>query len=169
MKKVIFFTSLSALFLTLFQTAVLSHISVFQVLPDMILALLLYVALLNGSLTGIISGFICGLLVDFLSLAPLGLHSFIFTLLAFIAGKFYGVYNLNKIVLPCLIGSAAFILKVIILFALNFVFGKNIHLYDVFTIKFLIEFIVNILFTPVIFLFLSLFPSAFIAKDSVLL
>ena len=61
MKKVILWTSLSVFFITLLQTAIFSHISFFTVLPDFILLTVIYIAISNGSLTGLICGFIAGL------------------------------------------------------------------------------------------------------------
>lgn len=165
MKRVILWTSLAAFFIGLLQTAVFSHISFFPMLPDFILLLILYTAVSNGSTAGLICGFICGLFLDFLSAAPIGLHSFIFTLLGFTAGKIYGLYNLNKIVLPCLLGILGFLFNAFLLFVLRFIFGQNIHTYTIFSTDFLIRLAVNAAFTPVLFLFFNLFPSIFKIKE----
>lgn len=165
MKKVILWTSLSVFFISLLQTAVFSHISFFKVLPDLILLTVVYIAIFNGSLTGLICGFIAGLLLDFLSLAPLGLHSFIFTLTGYLVGKFYGLYNLNKVVFPCILGGLAFLFKAALLFVLKLLFGQNIHTYNFISIGFAIEAAVNIVFTPLIFLFFNLFPQAFTLEE----
>ncbi|WP_253676694.1 MULTISPECIES: rod shape-determining protein MreD [unclassified Treponema] len=165
MKKVILWTSLSVFFITLLQTAVFSHISFFAVLPDLVLLTVIYIAISNGAITGLICGFIAGLLADFLSAAPIGLHSFIFTLTGYLIGKFYGFYNLNKIVFPCILGTLGFLFKVLLLFILKILFGQNIHTYDIFSVNFAIEAAVNIVFTPFVFLFFNLFPQAFISKE----
>ena len=165
MKKVILWTSLSVFFITLLQTAIFSHISFFTVLPDLILLTVIYIAISNGSLTGLICGFIAGLLADFLSAAPIGLHSFIFTLTGYLVGKFYGIYNLNKVIFPCILGGLGFVFKVLLLFVLKILFGQNIHTYNIFSINFAIEAAVNIFFTPFVFLFFNLFPQAFISRS----
>ncbi|UTC67804.1 MULTISPECIES: rod shape-determining protein MreD [unclassified Treponema] len=165
MRKVILWTSLSVFFITLLQTAVFSHISFFTVLPDLVLLTVIYIAISNGSLSGLICGFIAGLLADFLSASPIGLHSFIFTLTGYIVGKFYGIYNLNKIIFPCVLGGLAFLSKVLLLFILKLLFGQNIHTYNVFSLNFAIESAVNILFAPLVFLFFNLFPQAFKSKE----
>ena len=153
MKKVILWTSLSVFFITLLQTAIFSHISFFTVLPDLVLLTVIYIAISNGSLTGLICGFIAGLLADFLSAAPIGLHSFI--------------YNLNKVIFPCILGGLGFVFKVLLLFVLKMLFGQNIHTYNIFSINFAIEAAVNIFFTPFVFLFFNLFPQAFISRSIV--
>lgn len=165
MKKVILWTSLSVFFITLLKTAIFSHISFFTVLPDLVLLTVIYIAISNGALTGLTCGFIAGLLADFLSAAPIGLHSFIFTLTGYLIGKFYGVYNLNKVIFPCVLGGIGFLFKVILLFVLKILFGQNIHTYDVFSINFALETAVNIVFTPFVFLFFNLFPQVFILTE----
>ena len=165
MSKVIVWTSLTAFFIGLLQTAVFSHIAAIKVTPDLIMLIIVYAAISNGSKVGMVCGFIAGILVDFLSVAPLGLSSFIFTLAGFIIGKFCGMYNVNRVLLPVLLGISAFLFKTGLLFILNLVFGKNIHVYNIFHINFLIELALNTFFAPVVFLFLTMFSSTFKMKE----
>lgn len=161
MGKVVVWTSCTVFFVSLLQTAIFSHIAVIKVTPDLILLIIVYAAISNGARTGMICGFIAGLLLDFLSAAPLGLSSFIFTLVGFTVGKFHDAYNVDKVVFPCILGFAGFLFKVLSLFALNLVFGKNIHVYTVFHVHFLIELALNTVFSPFVFIFLNMFPSIF--------
>ena len=75
MKHVILWTAAAAFLLGIFETAILSHLRFLPVLPDLILILIVYTALYNGSAAGVIAGFFSGLIFDFLSLAPLGIYS----------------------------------------------------------------------------------------------
>lgn len=165
MKKVIFWTSLSVFFISLLQTAIFSHISFFMVLPDLALLTVIYIAISNGSLTGLVCGFIAGFLSDFLSAAPIGLNSFIFTLAGYFVGRFYGLYNLNKIIFPCVLGGLSFLFKALLLFVLKLFFGQNIHTYNILSIDFVLEITINIIFSPPVFLFFNLFPQAFKLKE----
>ena len=98
MRKVILWTVAAAFLLGVFGTAILSHIQLLPALPDLILILVVYIALYNGTAAGITAGFFSGLIFDFLSLAPMGLHSFVFTVLGFLLRVLFGqsiqVYNL---------------------------------------------------------------------------
>ncbi len=165
MKKVIFWTSFTVFFLVLLKTAVFSHLHFFGIHLDVILFIVVYVSILNGSLLGMLCAFIAGLFLDFLSIAPIGLHSFIFTLTAYIIGKFQGVYNINKFLFPSFLGFISFLFNVLLLFVLSFIFGKNIHTYDIFNIQFLIKLFANTLICPLIFFILNLFPDAFTVKE----
>lgn len=165
MIKVIVWTSITAFFIGLLKIAVFSYISFIDITPDFILLIVIYASISNGSRAGMICGFISGLLIDFLSAAPLGLSSFIFVFVGFTAGKLYGMYNLNKIVFPCLLGLLGFLFKVLLLFALNFIFGKNIHIYNIYNINFFLELLLNTVFSPIIFFILNLFPSIFKIRE----
>ena len=87
MKKV-FFIFVLLLIVILFETALLSNIRLLPVVPDILLLVLLYISVFNGSLTGEVTGFFSGLMLDFLSAAPLGLNCLLRTLIGFIAGLF---------------------------------------------------------------------------------
>lgn len=161
MKRVIISSCLTGFFIVMLQTAVFSHLSFLSVMPDLLILLVLYVSIENGSVQGMIIGFVCGLFLDSLSMAPLGLHSFIFTLSAFISGKLYGQYNLNNFILPCTAAFAATVFKVCLLYILYFLFGKNIKIYSFFSYTFLAEAGLNTAIAPVIFFLLRLFPAFF--------
>lgn len=60
------------------------------VVPDIIVILVVWIAISEGQLLGIVSGFLCGLLVDFLSYeGVLGVHALVNTLAGFTAGYFF--------------------------------------------------------------------------------
>ena len=96
MRKVILWALATAFLLGVFETAILSHIRLLPALPDLILILVVYIALYNGAVAGITAGFLSGLIFDFLSLAPMGLHSFVFTVLGFLYGILYRKYNVSR-------------------------------------------------------------------------
>ncbi|MGP1576102.1 MAG: rod shape-determining protein MreD [Treponema sp.] len=161
MKYVIWWTLIAAFVFSIFDTAVLSHIDVLIMRPDLILLLVLYIAVTNGSVPGVIAGFFSGLFFDFLSLAPFGLHSFIFTCVGFLYGIIYKKYNIRTVFFPCLFGGTATILKAVLIFLLRFLFGEIIQVYSMFSFLFWIEVLINMFCTPLMFLLLRLFPTAF--------
>ena len=82
----------------LLETALLSNVVFLPVVPDLLLLVVLYISVQNGSLTGEATGFVSGLLLDFLTAAPLGLNCLLRTLLGFFAGLFHDVLNISKII-----------------------------------------------------------------------
>ncbi|PIE97580.1 MAG: rod shape-determining protein MreD [Treponema sp.] len=164
MKKVIFWTSLIALFFCLFETAILSHIQIFTAWPEFILILVIYIAIHNGTAIGTSCGFISGLLLDLMSLSPIGLHSFLFTLIGYIIGILHRKYNLNKIIIPATLTLISIGLKVLIVFVLS-IFGKNIIIYDISKWQFWMQTGVTVIFAPIEFAILNLFLTALKAEE----
>ena len=101
---------------TLFQNGLIRG-----AVPDIALLLLVFSANQHGSMKGEGAGFATGLLHDFLSLAPLGFHALIGTLIGFLGGLSRGRLILDPILIPVMFAVVATLLKAllsIILFAL---------------------------------------------------
>lgn len=165
MRKVILWTLAAAFLLGVFETAILSHIRLLPVLPDLILILVVYIALHNGTITGITAGFLSGLIFDFLSLAPMGLHSFVFTVLGFLYGLLYRKYNVRRFFFPLILGISATFFKTGIIWILHVLFGQSIQVYDLLAVSFWIEVAENALCTPPLFMLFGVFPIAFEIRE----
>jgi rod shape-determining protein MreD len=70
------------------QASVFSEISILNGTPDLLLVTLLCVALLRGSVTGAIAGFVGGLLIDTANLGTLGVSSLLLTLAGYWIGRY---------------------------------------------------------------------------------
>lgn len=161
MKNLTIWTVIAAFLLGVFETAVLSHIALLPVLPDLVLLLVLYIALHNGTSAGVVTGFFTGLVFDFLSIAPFGLHAFVFTVLGFLYGLLCGKYNIRRVFFPCLLAFTGTAGKAVLFFVLRFLFGAVIHVYTLFSLSFLFEIVFNMLCAPALFALLGLFPAVF--------
>lgn len=159
MKKVVLFSVVFALVLCLIDTAIISHISFFEFRPESCLVLLLFVSFSNGSLIGVAAGFFIGLILDFLSLAPLGLHSASFVIIAFVAGKMHGRYNLNRIFIPVLLTFLALMAKALLYFVFRFLFGENILVPDFLAMDFWVGVLITLISAPILFAIFNLFPT----------
>jgi rod shape-determining protein mreD len=164
-RKVILWTVAAAFLLGVFETAILSHIRFLPALPDLILILVVYIALHNGTVAGITAGFFSGLIFDFLSLAPMGLHSFVFTALGFLYGILYRKYNVRRFFFPLILGLSATFLKAGILLVLHVLFGQGIQVYNLLAVSFWIEVVENALCAPLLFMLLGVFPNAFEIRE----
>lgn len=161
MKKLIISSSLLSICLILIQTALFSHIPFFLITADLILVYITFVAINNGSRFAMIIGFLSGLFLDFVSLSPLGLSSFILTFISFFLGKLYGRYNLTHFVFPFLLTLVATFAKFFLLLLLYFLFGSNIKVYSFYGNPFWIELLLNLTFAPILFFTLNRFPKFF--------
>ena len=159
MKKVVLFSVIFALVLCLIDTAIISHLRFLKFRLDIVLILLVFIASYNGSLVGVVSGFFSGLVLDLLSLAPLGLHSAIFVIIAFVIGKLYGRYNLSRIFVPMLLTVFACLAQAGLLYLLRFIFGNNIAVPNLALIGFWIGFVINVSLAPILFAVFTLFSN----------
>ena len=150
-------TCLFALGFSVFEAAILSNLMFLPVIPDFLLLSGLYFSVQNGKLFGTAHGFVSGLLIDFLSAAPMGLNSLVRTLMGYIAGLFHKTLNINGIMLPMLFGFSATFLKALIIWVISLFYPIGIQTYDVISMNFAIELLMNTILTPVIFRFLDLF------------
>ena len=161
MKKVVISSSVVALFLVLIQTALFSHIPFFHITADLLLIFITFVAINNGSRFAMILGFVSGLLLDFMSISPFGLSSFVLTFIAFFLGKLYGHYNLTHFIFPFILAIVSTMIKFLLILLLHFLFSATIKTYSIYDSVFLIELFLNIFFAPCIFFSLNRFPSFF--------
>jgi len=141
----------------LLQSTVISYIAIFNVIPDLALCVLVFSAYVNGSMTGQVSGFFSGLLLDFISAAPLGLNCFVRTAIGSLAGIFKGAINLDIFLMPVILCSLATIIKAIIVFILHLIFGSAVQTYSFLSSVFLIELGLNALSAPLLFFLLKNF------------
>ncbi len=166
MGRVIFWTTITVLFTSLMEAAVLSNIAFLPVMPDLVMLVIVYVSFMNSSSVGSTSGFISGLLLDFLSAAPIGLNAFTKTVTGYVAGKFAGSFNLDKIVIPALMGLGATVIKALATWILSIFFGPAVLNYRLIGSALWLEIIANVVCAPIIFAILAQFPSLFVRRGS---
>ena len=73
---------------SIMQVSAFSSIRIDGAAPDLLLVTLVSVALLRGSITGAVTGFLAGLVVDVATLGTLGLTSLLLTLAGYWAGRY---------------------------------------------------------------------------------
>ena len=133
------------------QSTLLSHIALYHAVPDLAMGIVVFSAYVNGSMTGQISGFFSGLLLDFLSAAPLGLNSLVRTLAGALAGIKKGAFFLDLFFLPMILCGLATLLKAAIFFILHFFLSKTVPAYPLAAPVFWVELGMNCLSAPLLF------------------
>lgn len=162
MGKIILWSTLTCLFLSLVTATVITNLFFLPVMPDLVLIVVVYISFMNSSIAGSTCGFISGLLLDFLSAAPIGLNAFTKACTGFITGKFSGSFNLNRIFIPSIMVIAATLLKAALTSLLSLLFGTPILAYNPIGSLFWMEVFLNALIASPLFALLSLFPTLFI-------
>lgn len=74
------------------QTSIFPFLSINGVTPNIILVLVVSVAIMNGSMTAMIVGFICGLLIDIMYGGALGIYACFYMCLGYINGYFHVLF-----------------------------------------------------------------------------
>ena len=148
------------------QSVLLYRLKIYGAVPDLSLGVLVFSAYANGTMNGQITGFFSGLFYDFLSASPMGLFTFVRTVVGALAGLLRGMFFLDKVVLPMLLCASATILKALLLFGLHFLFSGIVPAYpSLFTSVFWVELLLNTLTAPFLFGFLKLFKPLLISGE----
>jgi len=142
----------------LLQSTVLSRFVIYiRAVPDLTLGILVYSAYVNGTMTGQLTGFFSGVLLDFLSSAPLGLNAFIRTLTGALTGIMKDTFYLDFIFLPMALCAGATIFKALLLFLLHLLFPQTVPSYSIWALTFWVELGLNTLTAPLLLGLLRLF------------
>ena len=147
---------LAILCFALFETAILSNITVLPAVPDMVLIASIYISLLNGREMGEITGFSSGLILDFLSASPFGFNCIFRTLISYIAGFFGGSINFKGFFIPFMAGLFGTLSKAVFIWLLS-LFYTSVIRYDILSIPFLFELVSNAFLSPIVFKLMDAF------------
>lgn len=137
------------------QSSLLSEIIPFGIVPDVALIILIAASWKYGSLSGEISGFFIGLGFDAMSLAPLGFHTFLYTLLGYLFGRLKDNIAPGVVLLPVLIAFSGTLMKYILSFLMMLIFGLNSSFSQVFSSATLWEILANMILSPALFLLVT--------------
>jgi rod shape-determining protein MreD len=165
MAKNVIWTVIFTLVAVLLQSTLLSRLALYHAIPDLALGILVYSAFVNGSMTGQLSGFSSGLLLDFISAAPLGLNALIRTLLGALTGILKGAFFLDAVFLPMILCAVATLLKAAILFLLHVLLAGAVPAYPLLAPTLWVELMFNSLSAPLLFGLLRLFRPLLLSAD----
>jgi rod shape-determining protein MreD len=148
-----------ALLAAMLQSTILSRLAVYHAVPDLVLGIIVFMSYNNGTMTGQLTGFFSGIILDFLSASPLGLNMLIRTLIGALTGLMKGTFFLDTVFLPMLLCAGATGIKVLLLSGLRVLFAEGVPSYTFDTPMLWVEVIFNTLSAPFLFAFLKLFKS----------
>lgn len=143
----------------LIQSTLLSHLAVLQAVPDLALGVVVYVAYVNGTMTGQTLGFSSGLILDFISAAPLGYNAFVRTIIGALAGLLKGTFFLDVAVLPMALCALATVVKALLVWLAALLFAGAVPHYRLDSPLLWTELAYNTVTAPALFALLNLFRS----------
>lgn len=156
-KKVIFYSTVIAI-VTLFiviQSVVFPIFFTNDYMPDLSLIAIVYFSINFGKSIGQVLGFVSGLIIDSLSGVPFGLNSMVRLVMGFSLGFFEGKIFLDKVVLPIVMITICTVMKFVLFLFISFIFPIDLKI-NFFTLRYLVEIGMNIVFTPFIFILFDL-------------
>ncbi|MDR2371096.1 MAG: rod shape-determining protein MreD [Treponema sp.] len=157
MAKNVIWTVVFSFVAAVLQSTLLRRLALFRAVPDLALCIVVYSAYVNGVMTGQLSGFFSGILIDFISAAPLGLNPLIRTLAGALAGFMKGTFFLGAVFLPMVLCAAATLLKAAVLFVLHLLFGGAVPSYSLVSPLLWAELCLNTFLAPFLFFLLKRF------------
>jgi rod shape-determining protein MreD len=162
-KKVIW-ASVFAIIAAILQSTLFAKLAIYHAVPDLALGILIFSAYNNGAMTGQLTGFISGLLLDFFSAAPLGLNTFVRTLIGAAAGSLKGAFFLDAVFLPLGLCASATLLKALMFAGLHLLFGAPVPCYNPTEPVLWVELVMNTVTAPFLFALLKLFKNILIEE-----
>lgn len=143
----------------LIQSTILSKLSILNAVPDLALGVLVYTAYVNGVMTGQTLGFASGLLLDFISAAPLGFNAFTRTVIGALTGLLKGTFFLDVAVLPMALCASATLVKALVVWIASVLFAGAVPHYPLSSPLLWTELAYNTITAPALFALLNLFKS----------
>jgi rod shape-determining protein MreD len=148
----------------LLQSTLFRRIALYHTIPDLTLGIIVYSAYTNGVMTGQVTGFFSGLILDFISNAPLGLNALIRTIMGALAGLLKGTFFLDTVFLPMILCGAATLFKALMLFLLHLLLVGAVPHYPLTAPTLWIELMFNTISAPLLFGLLKLFQPLLVGK-----
>ena len=153
--------------IVLVETAILSNLIFLPVIPDLLLLCLLYLSANNGKILGEVNGFVSGLLLDFLSGAPLGFNCIYRTLIGYLTGIGGLFFSTEGFFMPSIYAFFGTVLKVFFINVLLILFPHIKGEYSFLSLHFLFELLANMILCPYVFKLLNLFNSTLINQHRI--
>lgn len=133
-KVVVFIFMILAL---LMQTAIFRVIALADVVPNLLLVVVISYAYLRGRTSGLVIGFICGLMLDMIYGSVIGLYAFISMSIGFAVGFCQKVYFTDSMLLPTVLIAAGDMIYCAYSYITEFLLRGRLHFWFYFVHRFL--------------------------------
>jgi rod shape-determining protein MreD len=112
----------------LLQTALAPHLRLLGAYPDFALIVVVCVALVKGSETGAVFGFLTGFISAVALMEPFGLSAFVFVLIGYLAGRYAETADLSAGYAPLVSVFSATLLANLLLAMAQFLLAREVPL-----------------------------------------
>lgn len=114
-KRRIFVTILLIIACFLIQTTIINYIALGSIIPNLLIVITSAIGFIRGKKEGMLTGFLCGLLIDIFYSNLIGYEAFIYALIGYGNGYFHSIFYDEDVKLPlALIAGSEFVYGLII-------------------------------------------------------
>ena len=112
----------------LLQTTVFQHLQLANVVPNLLLVVVVSYACLRGRTSGLLIGFLCGLILDMHGGTVVGLYAFILMSIGFVVGFCQKFYFTDSLLLPAILIVSSDFVYSIYYYVTEFLMRGRLHL-----------------------------------------
>lgn len=158
MNKRVLVVSITSVLLLILMSFFGSYIAFQGVSPNIVLIVLVFFSIKNGSFSGMIAAAVMGVTQDFMANTPFGFYVILYVTVAYIFGKARNKVFLDPLFLPMFLTAGGTILLILTNLFLNFIFTISIGYGEFFTNDTLISLIYHSVLAPIVFKILDSIP-----------
>ena len=148
----------------LLQTTVFQPIKLADAVPNLLLAVTITYGYLRGRTSGLVIGFVCGLLLDCMYGSVIGLYAFIFLPIGFVVGFCRKIYFTDSLILPIVLIASGDFAYCMYFYITEFLMRGRLHFWFYVLHKFLPEILYTTLVGVLVYGFLSRLDKKFDSK-----
>ncbi len=148
----------------LLQTTIFRTFALADVVPNLLLVVVITYAYLRGRTSGLVIGFVCGIMLDMHYGSVIGLYAFIFMTIGFIIGFCQKIYFTDSLILPVILIAASDFVYCFYYYITEFLMRGRLHFGFYFIHRFLPEMLYTTLVGVVFYRLLAMLEELFTRK-----
>lgn len=122
-------SAIELLCVLLLQTTVMPYLEIGQITPNLFMILVVAAGYQRGRLSGMWTGFACGLMLDFVSGGILGVNALFLLLIGYAVGYLNRFYTTYDMFLPLAITAVGQLVYSLLVYSFDFLLRGNLHLW----------------------------------------
>lgn len=133
------------------QTAIFPRIDYLAVVPDLMMILTVSIGFMQGRTEGLITGFICGMLVDLFYGDIFGFNALLYMIPGYLSGRFSRIYFDEDVKMPLILVTGSCLLKGMITYITRFLLRGRVQFPAYFLRIILPEIVCTLIFTIILY------------------
>ena len=124
----ILFVIFQVLVLYILQTSVFTSFALAGVVPDLLIILVVSVAFMRGRTPAVLTGLLCGLMIDFTYADFIGLFAIMYMTVGYLAGFTHRIYDEDDYTIPLIMVGSAELFYNLLYFILFYFFSGKLNI-----------------------------------------